>query len=168
MAIHPPIHTDSYKPFHVQYGMFLSGHVEFLGKILRFNYFISNWYPLSTFTQPMMHMRTSALENNNIQSYQSSIYMHAHTSCQKCMHEHSYSIFHSLQHQTFLLFPELMVSIGNCYPGNRAERRWVNGQKKKGGKNKDGGDAATSTWVVSLLIVSSLFHLHSDWKSEEN
>ena len=63
------------------------------------------------------------------------LHMHAHRQAVKSAYINSQSIILSHQHQTFLLFPELLVSIGNCYPGNTTEREkvseWVEERGKK-------------------------------------
>ena len=104
---------------------------------------------------------------------QASTHMHAQA-VKSDAHAHRYSIILSLQHQTFLLFPELLVSIGNCYPGNWTDREkgseWAE-EKRKEKKNKGEGRGGCSHFYLSFVSINRILPpplAHTNWKSEES
>ena len=84
-------------------------------------------------TEPIMHFGSLRWHYAGISL------KHAHARTHTISHERMHEML--FKHQTVLLFPELLVSIGNCYPGNRRDREeaseWAE-EKGGGGGNEVG------------------------------
>lgn len=94
------------------------------------------WNTYAAYITNHMHNNFYAMTWCHESSINTGMYTHTHTSRQEHMHERSYSMIRSLQRQTFLLFTTLLVSIGNCYPGNRTDREKVSEWAEERGEKR--------------------------------